>query len=383
MRVAYNLFMAGLYVHVPFCRKKCHYCDFVIALSPDGSRHEAFLNALKLEAGRYRARFQETEFETVYLGGGTPSLLTENEFDRLFSILKENFRWKAAAEITCEVNPGDISPEKAAHLKRLGINRVSLGAQSFHEDTLSRINRAHDAGAIESSFRLLRDAGFESINLDLILSLPGEDWERALVSLEKAVALNPEHFSIYELTVEENTVFGRMRREGRLNVPGEDEQFLTLSKTRDFLQSKGYRHYELLNYAKPSFESRHNLLYWKNGDYLGLGPGAWSYFDGRRFRFAPSYDGYLSKISKGNWNPDEEDVLDQLQKEVESFQLALRLSDGAELKDFPKATRKLEEEISGLEEKGLLILEKGKARLSKKGQFLAETVFSELSARPS
>ena len=370
--------MTGLYVHIPFCKKKCHYCDFVIALSGDGSRHGLFLDALEKEAARRAPGFKDVLFETIYLGGGTPSTLTQQQFQNLFDILNTHFKWKQGAEVTCEVNPGDMDLEKACFLKKSGVNRISLGAQSFHEETLSKINRAHGAEEIESSFRYLREAGFRNINLDLILSLPGEGWDKARVSLEKAVSLGPEHFSIYELTVEEKTVFGEMKRLGKLNLPEEQEQFEILSRARAFLAGKGYRHYELLNYAKPGFESRHNLLYWKNSDYMGLGPGAWSYEGGRRFRFASSYERYLSKVAGDDWVPDEEDVLDELKKEAESFLLALRLTDGLFLGEYPKAAKAFEKEISGLIEKGLLMMGEGKLKLSPKGQYLAETVFSEL-----
>jgi oxygen-independent coproporphyrinogen-3 oxidase len=260
------------------------------------------------------------------------------------------------------------------------MNRVSLGAQSFHEHTLRSLNRAHCVTDIESSFRHLREAGFENINLDLILSLPGESWSMVLASLEKAVLLKPNHISLYELTIEEKTVLGRLQQEGKLNLPSEEEQLGILSKARDFLQEAGYRHYELLNYAKPGFESRHNQLYWANEEYLGLGPGAYSYFDGRRFKNSESYEQYLDKIFRGVWTACEEEVLDAKKKETESFLLALRLTDGANTGRFHSLIEDFEDEISDLCEKGLLIREENRVRLSCKGQFFAETVFAELSA---
>ena len=377
--MTYNLIMPGLYVHIPFCIRKCHYCDFVIAPadSPDG--RAPFLTALDREASRLEPELEGTEFDTVYLGGGTPSTLNAEEFENLFKILRSRFHWKKEAEITCEVNPDDIDSDKASLLKKLGVNRVSLGAQSFHDDTLKSLNRAHDAQAIESSFRLLREAGFANINLDLILSLPGEGWERAQASLEKLATLDPEHVSIYELSIEEKTVFGALHRQGKLRLPEEDEQYEILSKARKFLQERGWRHYELLNYSKPGRESRHNLLYWANEDTVGLGPGAYAYYRGRRTRLTDSYSQYLAKTAAGDWKPLEDETLSEEKREVESFLLALRLIEGAQAERFASVLRQFEEEISDLTENGLLLNEAGRVKLTARGQFLAETVFTELS----
>ena len=372
--------MAGLYIHIPFCKKKCHYCNFTIALSGSEERHTAFLSALAREGLRHRERFQEIPFETVYLGGGTPSALRPNELKRLFSDLADNFKWKSDAELTCEVNPADADRDKADLLAKLGVNRISYGAQSFHEETLKNLNRAHDAADIGRSFHILREAGFRNINLDLILSLPGEGWDKARISLEETVKLGPEHISLYELTVEEKTMFGDLQKRGKLNLPNEEAQFETLSKAREFLKSAGYVHYELLNYSKPGFESRHNRLYWANGEYLGLGPGAYSYVDGRRWRFAESYASYLSKVEAGDWSAAEEEALSPEHRDIESFLLALRLTDGAPAARFEDVLRKFGKDIAELSEKGLLVQEDGQIRLSPKGQFLAESVFTQLSS---
>jgi len=371
--------MTGLYVHIPFCKKKCHYCNFTIALSGSEESHGNYLAALEREVETRRPRFKDVLFETVYLGGGTPSAMRPNELTRLFSHLAKELPWKPDAEVTCEVNPGDADPKKARLLHELGVNRVSFGAQSFHDDTLRRLNRAHDAADIARSFGVLREEGFNNINLDLILSLPGEGWDKARFSLEEAAKLAPEHISLYELTIEEKTVFGDLHKKGKLILPDEEAQFETLSKAREFLKSEGYAHYELLNYARPGFESKHNRLYWANGDYLGLGPGAYSYVDGKRSRFAESHDSYLSKVAALDWAPTEEETLDERKKEAESFLLALRLTEGASTEKFRSVLEERAAEIKGLSEKGLLVRDAGRVRLSARGQFLAETVFTELS----
>ncbi len=372
--------MPGLYIHVPFCKKKCHYCNFTIALSGPEARHAEYLEALDREASRHYERFKGVLFETVYLGGGTPSTLRPAEFRRLFSDLGCYFQWKPEVEVTCEVNPGEMDLEKAELLRELGVNRVSFGAQSFHDETLKSLNRAHGVSDITRSFGILRQAGFKNINLDLILSLPGEGWDKARYSLERALELGPEHISLYELTVEAKTVFGDLHKKGKLALPDEDAQFETLSKAREFLMSRGYIHYELLNYAKPGFESRHNCLYWANGDTLGLGPGAYSYVDGRRSRFADSYHSYLSKIGAGDWSSVEEETLSRENKEIESFLLALRLTEGAPVARFEGVLARFKKDIADLSEKGLLLQDRGQIRLSPRGQFLAESVFTQLSS---
>lgn len=371
--------MTGLYTHVPFCTKKCHYCNFVIALASPTENHDLFLGVLEQEARHYEPRVADTIFETVYVGGGTPSVLEPEEFEWLFRILRTHFKWKTGAEVTCEANPGDIDLKKARLLKKLGVNRMSLGAQSFHDGTLVKLNRTHRAAEIESSFRYLRDAGFSNINLDLILSLPGESWDHVRHSLERMAKLDPDHVSIYELTIEDKTVFGELHRRGELDVPDEDRQFEILSNARAFLKEHGYHHYELLNYAKRGHESCHNLLYWANEDTLGLGPGAYTHLRGSRYRFSKSYHQYLTKIEAKDWSPDEEETLSDEKKESESFVLALRVTEGAKKERFSSTLARLQDEILDMTEKGLLEEEKGYIKLTARGQFLAETVFAELS----
>ncbi|MBI3252590.1 MAG: radical SAM family heme chaperone HemW [Candidatus Omnitrophica bacterium] len=367
--------MIGLYVHVPFCAKKCHYCNFVITTSRPASLGDSFLAALRKEIFKRAALARGRVFDTLYIGGGTPSVLSEDELKKIFSILRENFKFRADAEITLEANPGDLTAEKARLLRESGVNRVSLGAQSFNDPTLRRLNRSHDAAAIRRSFGILRQEGFQSVNLDLLLSLPEESFEDVKGSLEAAAALGPEHVSLYELTVEEKTKFGRDAARGLLKLPDEDAQIERLTVAREFLKKNGYEHYELLNYARPGFRSRHNLIYWANGEYLGLGPGAFSYLGGARSRLASSVEEYLRKIKMGDWRPAESERLSPEKKEIESFLLALRLTEGA---DVGATQRVAPTAIQKLKENGLIEETTGKIHLTPRGQFFAETVFAEL-----
>lgn len=373
--------MIGLYVHIPFCEKKCHYCNFVITGLGPSAKRDRFFAALEKEIVRCTPRFKDIVFDTLYVGGGTPSTMTSEETENFFSMIRGHFHLKLGAEITLEVNPGDVNEEKARLYRSLGVTRVSLGAQSFNENTLKRINRAHGSREILESFELLRKSGFQNISLDLILSLPGETLEDVKHSLNQLAELNPEHVSVYELTIEEKTVFGRAFKEGKLQLPAEEEQLEMLSFASDFLEKNGFRRYELLSYAKPGFESRHNLLYWANQDYLGLGPGAFSYFDGRRFRNSAGFEEYMTKIENDDWSAHEEESLTPEKKEIESFLLALRLRDGAVRSRFAPLLSRYNGTVDRLIDKGLLTQDEKSITLTPRGQLLAETVFTELSSK--
>lgn len=372
--------MIGLYIHIPFCTKKCHYCDFVVTTAQAPEKRSDFLSALEKEMVHHAPSFKSREFDTLYLGGGTPSVLSVEEIKSVFSLLRGYFSFRSEIEITCEVNPGDLNERKARAYRQLGINRISLGAQSFNERMLQRLNRAHGVRDIHESFSLLREEGFSNINMDLMFSLPEETWEDVMHSLRQLKQLDPEHVSIYELTIEERTVFGSQFKKGALKLPAEEEQVRTLSFAREFLKQNGFVHYELLNYAKPGFESRHNTLYWADQEYLGLGPGAFSYFGGRRFRHSSRVDQYLRKAQDGDWSASEEETLTPEKKEIESFLLSLRLLAGADLDRFSSIELRLARPLSELFGKGLLIKEGNRIRLTPRGQFFAETVFAELSS---
>ncbi len=325
-------------------------------------------------------RVKNERFDTLYVGGGTPSLLELDEARQFFKMLKKHFKIKPSAEQTWEVNPGDLTQEKANLYRELGLNRISLGAQSFNDETLKKINRTHDARAIEASFKILRSAGFKNISMDLMLSLPGENLADVEHTLKEAVRLSCEHISLYELTVEEKTVFGHLLAKGQLKLPSDDLQTQMLKTARSFLKKNGYQHYELLSYTKPGFESRHNRIYWANESYLGLGPGAYSYINGKRWRFAAAVEEYLNKIKQNDWKPVEEESLDPDAKEIESLLLALRLlKEGAEHKRFKKVMEQKKSDIASLKEKGLVEFSKNNLRLTEKGQLFAESVFTELA----
>lgn len=371
--------MIGLYVHIPFCLKKCHYCNFVIAPSDDLKLRENYLRALESELAEARRRHGPMEFDTVYLGGGTPSALSVGEMDRVFELLSKNFSWKPDAEITCEVNPGEVDVEKLTSYRRLGINRISLGVQSTNDALLKATNRAHDAADAKRTARLVRDLGFTNISMDLILRLPDQKVEDVSKSIKDIVEWGAQQVVVYDLAVHENTHFGIKQKRGELPLPPEEIHEKMFSTVEDRLEAAGFIHYEVSSFARPGFESRHNLIYWKNQSYLGVGPGAFSYINGVRSVYAQTVAQYLDKALHQNWANDEEDVLSAEDRQMETFLTGLRLSPGIDLVRVPDIRKHVETEAAILAALGLVEYDGSVLRLTRKGRHLAESVFVQLS----
>ncbi|MBN2417833.1 MAG: radical SAM family heme chaperone HemW, partial [Deltaproteobacteria bacterium] len=268
----------GLYIHIPFCRSKCPYCDFYSIAS--FSLIPRWFEALKMEMKFYTDKF--VCFDTVYLGGGTPSLLDVSLIGEVLASINNNFKILEKAEITIEVNPGDLTIEKIRELKPLGINRINLGVQSFSDDDLLFLGRRHRVKDSRQALNALREAGFENIGIDLIYGLKDQSPGEWLKTLKRAVSFNPEHISCYQLTFEGKTVFNAMKARGELKELSEDTASRFFIETSAFLEQQGFLHYEVSNFAKrPELRSRHNMKYWKRVPYLGLGPSAHS-FDGEK-----------------------------------------------------------------------------------------------------
>jgi len=259
----------GLYIHIPFCLSKCPYCDFYSSTSlsvvPD------FLDALFKEMGMYRARFHS--FDTVYIGGGTPSLLSPQQLENVLMKVRENFNLLSNTEITIETNPADLNRSFLESMRESKINRINIGVQSFDEKVLDFLGRRHSVKQAMSSVGDSRKAGFRNIGLDLIYCVPGQDIESWLDTLKQAVALSPEHLSCYQLTLEAKTPLGIRYQAGEFLVPGDALQHEFFMKTSQFLEDTGYLHYEVSNFARgKEYTSRHNQKYWDHSPYLGLGP---------------------------------------------------------------------------------------------------------------
>jgi len=330
--------MRHLYLHVPFCVRRCSYCDFSIAVRkriPAQEYVEAVLQEVTLrgltDPGPEPGETEAHGLETLYLGGGTPSLLPPDALATLVTSLRDAFgatSSRDAVEVTVEANPEDVEPEHARAWRRAGVNRVSLGAQSFDDHVLAWMHRSHDAARIGGAVRTLRDAGFDNLSLDLIFALPAElqrDWER---DLELALSLGPDHLSLYGLTVEERTPLARWISRGAVVAPEDDryaEEYL-LAHAR--LAAYGYRFYEVSNACRDGFRSRHNSAYWSGRAYVGLGPAAHSY-DGRSRRWnIPAWPAYARAIAAGRSPVECEEILTPEQRELERLYLALRTDAG-------------------------------------------------------
>lgn len=320
--------MAGIYAHIPFCASRCSYCDFfsTLRLSESG---EPYVNALLAEAALRQSELQGEPIRTLYLGGGTPSQLPLPLLSRLITGLRERLDLEAVEELTVEANPDDVTPEWCSAVSQLGVNRVSMGVQSFEGPILRLIGRRHTARQAVEAVANLRQAGIDNISIDLIFGLPGQTLESWTATVRQAIDLKPQHISAYGLTYEEGTRLWHQRERGEVTeVP--EEQCLEMYRILvDALQSAGYEHYEVSNFALPGYRSCHNSSYWNDTPYLGLGAAAHSY-DGRVRRYNPhDLQRYISKITAGE-TAFEQEELTPWERYDERVMLGLRTSDGVD-----------------------------------------------------
>ena len=322
------MMISGLYIHIPFCPQLCPYCAFTSVAGRD-DLHRDYTEAICREIDSWRGGMGSVD--TVFFGGGTPSQIDPALIGRILNTANRRFGLAPDAEITIEANPGTVDREKFADLKNLGCNRISIGAQALRDSDLQSLGRIHSAADVESAFTAARQAGFANISLDLIADMPGVPSENWRFSIDRAVDLAPEHLSVYSLTVEEGTAFAARRRQGRLREVPADDQARTLEWTAGRLRRAGYEHYEVSNYARPSYRSRHNWGYWTGSTYLGVGVGAHSYVDGERFWNTRDLDDYLAAIAAGRSPCQGGEKITEALARSERLWLGLRTADGVQL----------------------------------------------------
>jgi oxygen-independent coproporphyrinogen-3 oxidase len=379
---------AGLYLHIPFCLRKCPYCDFTSWVDP--ARHAPFLAALQAEmalAARFPARF-----DSLYFGGGTPTILSAAQLAALLQAARRHFAVEDGAEITIEANPGTVDPAKLAALRCAGFNRLSLGLQSLEAGSLRFLGRLHDARQACDAAAWARAAGFAQLSLDLIYGLPGQTPAGWRDELSRAAALEPQHLSCYLLTVEEGTPFGRQRRAGRLQLPGDRLQARLFETTRVHLERLGYVQYEISNFARrdPGGDgvnrSRHNSGYWSGAPYLGLGPSAHSYREPERWWNSGDLDAYLAALAGGRRPIAGRERLDRRARMLEALYLGLRQSDGIDLARFGRRFgaqawgRCCSAAAETLAAEGRLQLAAGRCRLTPTARVLLDAVTARLAA---
>jgi putative oxygen-independent coproporphyrinogen III oxidase len=357
---------AGLYVHVPFCRIKCPYCDFYSSTGPP----EGWVQALKREAALYQGRFGP--FDSLYLGGGTPSVLAQPDLAELFAALAETFLFAPDTEVTLEANPDDLNADVLSRLRALGVNRLSVGVQSFDEDELRFLGRRHTARQTREALSLARQAGFERLSVDLLYGFAGQSRARLAASLEEALSFAPEHLSCYLLSLEPRTPFGERHARGELGRLCEEEERDFFLFTAETLRSRGYEHYEVSNFARsPAFRSRHNQKYWRHVPYLGLGPAAHSYLGRERWWNVRSVDRYREALGAGRLPVEGQETLTDEQIWLEKLYLGLRCADGVPV-ELLRASPGWEAVVTALEAEGLARLEESRLSLTLEGLLVAD-----------
>ena len=369
----------GLYIHIPFCRQKCLYCDFPSWAGKEGQM-QAYVDALTAEIQAQGKRYANREVISVFFGGGTPTALEIPMLAQLMRAVSESFRGAADAEITTEANPGTLSFEMAAALKKMGFNRLSMGVQAWQNSILRSLGRIHTIEEFLENYHAVRQAGFENVNVDLMFALPGQTMAEWQETLRHIVALKPEHISAYSLILEEGTPFCESYREGELHPVSEETDREMYHWAVDYLAEQGYRQYEISNFARAGRQSRHNCIYWRAEEYLGLGLGAHSYMDGVRFHNGYDLQAYIS--AEGNPLRLREDAerLTEADALAEFMFLGLRLTEGVSFARFRQRFGKEMDAVYGRElreltELGLLVREKDGVRLSRRGVDVSNFVF--------
>ena len=380
MNVSLLDFMAGIYFHIPFCKQACHYCDF--HFSTNLSIRSAMVESLKKELQLQRHYLKGEKIETIYFGGGTPSLLTSHELSEIMGEVSANFEVFQGAEVTLEANPDDLSLLKLQELFQLGINRLSIGIQSFQDDVLHFLNRAHSSTNAVQCIQDSRKAGFKNISIDLIYAIPGQSEDEWLKNINTAIELYPEHISAYSLTIEPKTVFGNWTSKGKLVPIQDDAAARQLEMLVGILANAGYQQYEVSNFAKPGFESRHNSSYWKRKKYLGVGPSAHSYNGvSRQFNVRNNHT-YVKSLTEGIV-PFEIEQLSREDHVNEYLLTTLRTSWGANLKvmlnDYQyDLLGNQKNYIQNLLAENLATIEDGALKLTTKGKMMADKISSDL-----
>lgn len=366
----------GIYLHIPFCRAKCRYCDFC-SRPPQGDEIERYVAALCTDIVGRRETLRGYVADTVYFGGGTPSLLTSEQAGRLLDTLASVVTIASDAEITTECNPATVGLRELTELRRVGINRLSIGAQSLRDDELAELGRLHDARAVGETVRAARRAGFENISLDVMYGIPLQTRDSLAATLRGVLALEPEHVSAYGLRVEPGTPFGAMG--DRLRLPDEDSVADMYLDVCEALASAGILQYEISNFARPGRESRHNLGYWRCEDYLGLGPAAASCVGGERFTVAPEVGDYID----GRVRFSERERLSDADRELEYFMLGLRLVEGVRREDCEErfgaeVYQKYAARLGGYARAGLAEVDGRRLALTRRGMLVSNSILCDI-----
>ncbi len=364
--------MQHIYLHIPFCHRVCPYCAFY-KHTPGNTPMAEFVDAVIAEARRWKQKM-EIRPRTVFLGGGTPTALSETHLERLLAELREVLGFEELEEFAVEANPMTIKPSKAAMMRAQGVTRISLGVQAWDEPTLKTLGRDHSPEHAEETFEVLRAAGFPSLNIDLMFSVPGQSLKVWGESLARTLALKPNHISAYNLNYEEDTEFFQKLARGEYRESSEQDAEC-FYHALDTLEKAGFQHYEISNYALPGHQSIHNAAYWFGKDYLGLGPGAVSTIAGERWTNIKDTERYISTSLAGVLPQQDAERLTPEQTRTERIALELRTARGVALATLGGESAR---ELATFTEEGLVVVEDGYVRLTRVGKALADSIASEL-----
>ncbi|WP_203227630.1 radical SAM family heme chaperone HemW [Calorimonas adulescens] len=369
----------GLYVHIPFCKRKCLYCDFNSYQSKEYLIDD-YIDAVLKEADLYPN--ENGNIETVFIGGGTPTVLSSKQLLKLIGGLRDKFGIRDNVEFTVEANPGTVDRDKLSLLRDLGVNRLSFGVQSMDDRLLKILGRIHDVCDFMENFNEAKKLGFDNINVDLMFGIPGQALYGWIKTLEEVVSLQPEHISCYGLMIEEGTPYYKMYKDNRLSLPDEDTEREMYWKAVQMLESNGYLHYEISNFAKKGYECRHNIIYWCDKPYIGLGAGAHTYYKDYRFANELIPEKYIEFIRNNDNAFTQREYIDKRNEMAEFMFMGLRLINGIKLKEFEdrfgvSLYNAYDNRIAKLLKFGLIELQDDRVYLTKKGIDLSNQVFME------
>ena len=372
----------AIYIHIPFCESKCYYCDFC-SYSNQDSIVDKYLKYLKTEIDIYSHILKDYVVKTIFIGGGTPSYIDAKYILDIFNYLNKRLNLHNAIEISIEINPKTLNKEKLTVYKNVGINRLSLGVQSLDDTILSKLGRIHTRKDFLDTYRLLRNNGFNNINVDIMFNLPNQSIKDVINTLNEVISLDVEHISYYSLKIEEGTAFYQMYKRSQLTLPNENEERLMYHKGIELLESSMYKHYEISNFAKKGYECKHNMFYWTVKPYIGIGLSAHSNINQQRYGNTGSFKDYFNDLDNLKLPATYRETIDKATEMSEYMILGLRLIDGIKKNNFKDRfgidiNKAFKDKLKILHSKGLLINNVHTVKLTAKGLDLSNRVFMEL-----
>ncbi len=375
----------GIYVHIPFCKQKCYYCDFISYANKEEKTKE-YVKCIQKEIEIESKKYSKDEYEitTIYLGGGTPSYISALYIENIINVIKLNYNVKDNAEITIEINPGTVNEEKILIYEKIGINRVSIGLQTTNDKLLKQIGRIHTYEEFLNCYKLVSKSKIDNINVDLMLALPNQTIEDLEESLQKVIKLKPNHISLYSLILEEGTKLEKMVSENIVKLPEEDMEREMYWKTKRILEKNGYNHYEISNFAKEGYKSKHNMNCWSQKEYLGFGVAAHSYVNRKRYCNINNIEEYVSNIKKGKIENNRTvcEIQNKIDEQKEFMMLGLRKIDGIDIQEFKNKFVEnpiyvFHKELEKLVNEDLVEIDLDKIKLTNKGLDFANLVWEK------